>query len=304
MISFGLFILAIIVTQCTYAQIGLGTITPHASAKLDVSSTSKGFLPPRMTHAQKTAIVSPVAGLTVWCTDCGSKGEMQLYNGYAWTNLVGGTASPAFVCGTSTVIFNYNGASVTYGTVSRAYGGSTGTKCWLDRNLGATQVATSSTDVDSYGDLFQWGRGADGHQIRTSSTTSTLSSTNVPSNANFILSSGDWRSPQNDNLWQGVNGVNNPCPTGFRLPTTVELVAEYSTWSSSGAAGAFSSPLKLPAPGFRHYSSGSFTNVGVTGDYWASTVSGTNTNDLYFFTGHTIGNIARGYGCSVRCIRD
>ena len=305
-VTFKLLILAITVTQCTYAQIGLGTTSPHASAKLDVSSTSKGFLPPRLTHAQKTAITSPVAGLSVWCTDCGSNGEMQVYNGYAWTNLVGGTAaSPAaFVCGTSTVIFTYNGASVTYGTVSRAYGGSTGTKCWLDRNLGATQVATSSTDVDSYGDLFQWGRGADGHQIRTSSTTSTLSSTNTPGNTNFILSSGDWRSPQNDNLWQGVNGLNNPCPTGFRLPTTAELVAEYSTWSSGGAAGAFSSPLKLPAPGFRHYSSGSLINVGATGDYWGSKVSGTNTEDLWFFTGQTMGTISRGYGCSVRCIRD
>ena len=47
----------------------------------------------------------------------------------------------------------------------------------IDRNLGASQVATSSTDADAYGDLYQWGRGTDGHQIRTSGTTSTLSST-------------------------------------------------------------------------------------------------------------------------------
>ena len=199
----------------------------------------------------------------------------------------------------SVFLFTYNGSSVTYGTVSSAGG-----KCWLDRNLGATQVATSSTDAASYGDLFQWGRAADGHQIRTSGTTTTLSSSNVPGNANFILSSSNWRSPQNDNLWQGVSGVNNPCPTGFRLPTTAELVTEYSSWSSSGASGAFSSPLKLPAPGFRHYSSGSLINVGLTGDYWSSTFSTTNTNDLWFYTGQTIGDIARGYGCSVRCIKD
>jgi hypothetical protein len=37
----------------------------------------------------------------------------------------------------------------------------------MDRNLGASQVATSSTDPASYGDLYQWGRPADGHQIRT-----------------------------------------------------------------------------------------------------------------------------------------
>ena len=76
-----IFILTILVTQSAYAQLGIGTATPHASAKLDVSSTSKGFLPPRMTDAQKTAITSPAAGLTLWCTDCGSTGEMQVYNG-------------------------------------------------------------------------------------------------------------------------------------------------------------------------------------------------------------------------------
>jgi hypothetical protein len=43
-------------------------------------------------------------------------------------------------------------------------------KTWMDRNLGATQVATSSTDAAAYGDLYQWGRRADGHQCRTSAT--------------------------------------------------------------------------------------------------------------------------------------
>lgn len=88
-------------------------------------------------------------------------------------------------------------------------------KIWLDRNLGATQVATSSTDADSYGWLYQWGRLTDGHQIRTPApaTTSTLSTTDVPLNGDFITIAeppNDWRDPQNDNLWQGVDGINNP----------------------------------------------------------------------------------------------
>ncbi len=80
---------------------------------------------------------------------------------------------------------------------------------WLDRNLGAMQVATSSSDEDSYGDLFQWGRLDDGHQEITSPTTTTLSSGDVPGHGKFITDVSnwlfDWRSPQNDNLWQGVN---------------------------------------------------------------------------------------------------
>jgi hypothetical protein len=60
-------------------------------------------------------------------------------------------------------------------------------RTWMDRNLGASQVATSSTDANSYGDLYQWGRRADGHQCRTSPTTSTLSSTDQPGHGKFIL---------------------------------------------------------------------------------------------------------------------
>lgn len=51
------------------AQTGIGTTTPDASAKLEISSTSKGLLAPRMTAAQKTAIVSPATGLLVYQTD-------------------------------------------------------------------------------------------------------------------------------------------------------------------------------------------------------------------------------------------
>ena len=66
---------------------------PNSSAGLDVNFTNKGFLPPRMTYAQKTAITSPAAGLMIWCTNCGTNGELQVYNGAAWTNLIGGAAS-------------------------------------------------------------------------------------------------------------------------------------------------------------------------------------------------------------------
>jgi hypothetical protein len=64
-----------------------------ASAVLEANSTTQGFLPPRMTGVQRDAISSKVAGLVVWCTNCGQNGELQVYNGTAWTNIVGGTAS-------------------------------------------------------------------------------------------------------------------------------------------------------------------------------------------------------------------
>jgi len=57
------------------------------SAMLDVKSTDKGFLPPRMNKAERDAIISPVNGLVLWCTDCGVEGELQVYTGSQWVNL-------------------------------------------------------------------------------------------------------------------------------------------------------------------------------------------------------------------------
>jgi uncharacterized protein (TIGR02145 family) len=296
----------IFLVQISFSQVGVGTITPNASSALDVTSTAKGFLPPRMTQAQRNAIASPVpAGLQIWCTNCGNNGEMQVYNGTTWTNMIGGAVSTAFVCGSSTVTFTYNGATVTYGTVISA-----GSKCWLDRNLGATQVATSSTDAASYGGLFQWGRAVDGHQIANSAITTILSSSDVPGNSNFIkvLSSNppnDWRSPQNNNLWQGVNGTNNPCPNGFRLPTSAELNAERTSWTSNNAAGALVSPLKLPMTIGRNSNDGGYFGGQSYGYYWSSTVSGTGVQKLYINgSASNIDNNIRADGMSVRCIMD
>ncbi len=181
-------------------------------------------------------------------------------------------------------------------------------KTWMDRNLGATQVATSSTDANSYGHLYQWGRGNDGHQIRTSGTTTTLSSSNTPGHGNFIIvgsSPSDWRSPRNDNLWQGVSGINNPCPSGYRLPTYAELNAEFLSWSTDNASGALASPLKLPLGGYRYTTDGSLRNVGMVACYWTSTVSNTDSRNLFFYGTGAFMNIgARGLGYSVRCIKN
>ncbi len=181
-------------------------------------------------------------------------------------------------------------------------------KTWMDRNLGASRAAISSTDAQAYGDLYQWGRRSDGHQCRTSPTTSTLSSTDTPAHGSFILATNspfDWRSPQNTNLWQGVNGVNNPCPSGYRLPTETELNAERTSWGNPHSAGAFASPLKLPVAGYRNSSTGSLVYVGNVGNYWSSTVSSTNSRSLMFVSSPAGMNTTyRAYGRSVRCLKD
>ena len=65
------------------------------SAIIEGNSTTQGFLPPRMTDYQRSKISNPVAGLIVWCRNCGSNGELNVYNGSSWTNMTGGTTGAA-----------------------------------------------------------------------------------------------------------------------------------------------------------------------------------------------------------------
>ncbi len=219
--------------------------------------------------------------------------------GTAYGNQVEFRTLKAF-CGT--VTFIYRGEEVTYGTVE----GQNNT-CWLDRNLGASRVATAYDDSEAYGDLFQWGRMNDGHQYRTSETTSTLSNSDNPGHSNFIISTElpyDWRDPQNDNLWQGNGGIN-VCPVGWRVPTEEEMENEMLSWSSNDNSGAFESPLKIPAGGYRGYYEGTFYTVGMRSHYWTTTVSGNNARYLRTSSGNAqIANSFRASGASVRCIKD
>jgi hypothetical protein len=71
-------------TVGTKAQVGIGTATPAASAQLDVSSTTKGFLPPRMTIIQRDAIINPAEGLIIFNT---STNNMEYKTSLGWISL-------------------------------------------------------------------------------------------------------------------------------------------------------------------------------------------------------------------------
>lgn len=273
-------------------NVGIGTSTPDESAVLEVASNSQGFLPPRMTEAHREAITNPAAGLIVYCTNCSDYGEAQIYNGTMWTNMIGGAVAIAGIQNITNPI--------------------TG-KIWMDRNLGATQVAISSDDAASYGDMYQWGRGTDGHQIRSSGTTTTNGNSAVPNGGNpwdglFITqanSPNDWLTPQDNTLWQGVNGTNNPCPSGYRLPTVSEWLAEIQSWTSPDAAGALSSPLKLPMAGYRNSQDGLMNDDGTSAYYWSSSVNGFGAQVLFFQnSSFTMTSFTRAFGLPVRCIKN
>jgi uncharacterized protein (TIGR02145 family) len=184
-------------------------------------------------------------------------------------------------------------------------------KIWMDRNLGASQVAISLNDEKAFGFLYQWGRENDSHQLRNSQTTSTRASIDSPKNNLFIICPTypwDWRVPTNNNLWQGVNGINNVCPAGYRLPTDKEWEAEINSWTPKNIEGAFQSPLKLTLAGFRDVRGGDLIMYYPVGFYWSSTVWNNEDagvlNMLNSNYNASITSNKKGQGNSVRCIKN
>lgn len=215
----------------------------------------------------------------------------------------------------STVTFTYNNKKVIYGIITST---TTGRK-WLDRNLGAAALPGSADDQYNAGDLFQWGRGADGHQVVGRPVGGTpsfvngivggypgvdlyFSSTDNPGHPRFIavyhnFSPLDWRRPQNHNLWQGVDGINNPCPSGWRVPTEAEFLAENLDNINDGYT-----KFKLSLTGVGHY----MGEVWLEGaGYWTSTTSDQTSRLMYLNdTGFDTGSDSRAFGHAVRCIKD
>jgi hypothetical protein len=236
-------------------------------------------------------------------------GDMLYWNGTAWVKVSAGKDGQVMVFGGGKPIWS----SYTPGTYlgpGVVWNPKTG-RIWMDKNLGAINVPSSNTDPHGYGDLYQWGRGTDGHQVRTSTTTTTLSTSDIPGYPEFIINltnSRDWRSPSNPNLWQGVSGTNNPCPSGFRIPTESEWVAELGTWTSANTTGAFNSVLKLTPEGGRLSNDAVLYDIGTNGYYWSSTRDAALSSDskiLYFKNIEaSMYSVKRENGASVRCIKD
>lgn len=306
--SFFIFLLSIGFFHPVQPAFGAPNIVPQTSLlllnKKDCNGDSRGTA-----YLDNCAIcVEGNTGLTACTQDCSGEWGGTAYSDNCFQCVGGNTGLLA--C-TQDCNNEWGGTAIT--NTCGCVGGNTGVdntvtcvtsdgRVWMDRNLGASQVATSATDPLSYGDYYQWGRLADGHEISNSPTTTSLSSIDVPGHGSFILTNNDWRSPSNDALWQGVNGINNPCPGGFRIPTRDEWLAEISAYPQQG----MTTPLKIPYAGYRDQSTGLISDGGGSGFYWASTI-GTNSMSYLYYSypgGAYTSDDFRGWGQSVRCIKN
>ena len=204
---------------------------------------------------------------------------VQDYNGTAASMETSINAYKSNLVTESSTVITHN--NISYGTVVSPHTG----KTWLDRNIGASQTCTSMTDTNCYGDYFQWGREADGHEKNTSTTTTTQATAITSVGSSFIKISPDWTSADSDRTqraanWAATDG-SSVCPSGYRVPTIDELSAETINLTGSDAVSnatdLFNGFLSVPGSGWRRPSS--WSNVG-TGTSIATTTLGTTSTTI------------------------
>jgi uncharacterized protein (TIGR02145 family) len=258
-------------------NVGIGTTTPAASAQLDVSSTTKGFLPPRMTAAQRSAISSPTNGLLVYQTDYPS--GLYYFNSGVWSSVAVPTHFPSVtICSQKWMDKNLdvstyrNGDTIAYVTDPTAWAAlTTGAWCYYNND-----PSTNAT----YGKLYNW----------------------YAVNDTRGLAPAGWHVPT-DAEWTTLE----TCLGGSSVAGGKMKVTGTTTWTSPNT-GATNTSGWAGLPGGSRNNVGSFVNVGSFGLWWSSTENGA-TDAWNRYLSYFIGDIARisflkHYGFSVRCLRD
>ena len=290
------------------AQVAINTdgSNPDPSAMLDVKSTDKGFLLPRLSVAEIAAISNPADGLQVYNT---TDGKLYIYvtTLAEWKQLSYGLNSLSSDCGFP---ITDTRDSQTYNTVL------IGNQCWMSENLNIGDMVEGQYDqfndgdfdkycfdndtlnCDTYGGLYQWAE--------------MVQYLNGASNTN------SWNPVPTGNV-QGI------CPTGWHLPTDVEwtTLTDYlggtsvaggkmketgTTHWNSPNTGATNESGFIALPGGYRYSSGSFYSLGYYGDWWSSTENaGTDAwSRVLYYDGDQVGRYGsyKTNGFSVRCLKN
>lgn len=261
-------------------NIGIGTTTPDLSAKIDISSTSKGFLPPRLTFLQRNTIAAPAVGLVIYCLDCN---EMQVFNGFMWTNLNGISASvksgPGMrICNEVWMYKNLNvrtyrnGDSIPVITDPIAWANlTTGAMCWYNND--------SVSYGANYGILYNWYAVHDPRGLAPVGW--------------HLPTAAEWT------VLTNCLGGENIAGGKMKSATSLWTPPNFAATNSSGFGGL---------PGGARYGNGAYSDISNYGYWWSTTESGAGNawyRSLLFSSGNVINlNNNKAYGYSVRCVRD
>jgi len=263
--------------QSQAQSVGIGTSSPDQSAQLDVSSTSRGFLPPRMTAAERLGISSPANGLLVYQTDYPS-GFYYFISG-SWSGISVPTHFPSVtICGQKWMDKNLdvttyrNGDTIAYVPNSAEWAAlTTGAWCYYNND-----PSTNAT----YGKLYNW------------------YAVNDPRG----LAPAGWHIPTDAELTTLTTCLGGELVAGGALK-----VSGTTTWTTPNAGATNSSGWAGLPGGYRNFD-GSFFNVGIRGYWWSSTEN-TSADAWYYYLNYFVAHFSRQgnskqVGFSVRCLRN
>jgi uncharacterized protein (TIGR02145 family) len=297
-------------SQSAIAQVSINTdgTLPDNSAMLDVKSTAKGFLIPRMSTAQIAAIISPADGLQVYNTD---NGKLYIYvvSDLVWKELYY-AAGTIPVCPPS---FTDTRDGTVYNTVV------IGAQCWMRENLNiGTRIDAINEQTENfviekycwndeefgcttYGGLYQWG------ELMNYTTPSNSN----PSGRQGICPSG-WHIPSNEEWCQLETYLDATviCTVdGMRGTDAGGKMKEAGTthWVSPNT-GATNSSGFTGLPGGWRQTNGTFWGPGTSGCFWSTTEASAGVasyRNLYSYSAQVgLYNGWESGGFSARCIKD
>jgi len=283
----------------TNGKVGIGLTSPDNSALLDVSSTTKGVLIPRMTAAQRDAIVNPACGLMVFNMDSKC---LSIYNCSTWNDIL---PNNPFTCGQS---FVDSRDGKVYPTVL------IGSQCWMKTNLNYGAMVNGSqsqtnngvaekycydnnpSNCDVYGGLYQW------DEMMQYSTTAGIkgvcpSGWHVPTDADYKTLEGTVDSQY---------GVGNPIwnlegMRGFDVGKNLKSTSGYTTGNGLDLFGF------TALPNGQRANTQAFLGLGLQSHLWSSTQN-TSLAWRRIFSGDADGSdrddLYKDSGRGVRCIKD
>jgi uncharacterized protein (TIGR02145 family) len=268
----------VLVPMVNWAQVGIGTYTPNPSSKLDVSSTTQGFLPPRMTSVQRKAIASPADGLLVYQGDYPS--GLYYYRNGSWSHVSTPAHHPSVTIGNQKwmeknldVTTYRNGDTIAYVPDPATWASmTTGAWCYYNND--------PSTNV-AYGKLYNW------------------FAVNDPRG----LAPIGWHIPSDAEWAYLENQLGGATVAGGALKVTGT-----TTWSTPNVGATNTMGWAALPAGYRNWD-GTFNGIGLASVWWSSTETDPLTAwsaSVFYGTSYLdrYDAFEKESGYSIRCVRD